>query len=68
MDRLVAELDRARDLDTGALADAIEAIGVRDNYEPTDADGVVVHDSEGAKRPDGRPVAAADDRRGRPNR
>jgi Fe-S-cluster containining protein len=30
-----------------------EAIDVRDSYEPTDADGVVVHDSEGAKRPDG---------------
>ena len=30
-----------------------EAIGVRDNYEPTDVDGVVIHDSEGQKRPDG---------------
>jgi len=29
-----------------------EAIGVRDNYEPTDTEGVVVHDSEGPKRPD----------------
>ena len=33
-----------------------EAIAVRDEYEPTDADGVVVHDSEGAKRPDGTRV------------
>jgi Fe-S-cluster containining protein len=33
-----------------------EAIDVRDGYEPTDADGVVVHDSEGAKRPDGSAV------------
>ena len=30
-----------------------EAIAVREAYEPVDADGVVVHDSEGAKRPDG---------------
>ena len=30
-----------------------EAIGVRDNYGPTDVDGVVVHDSEGQKQPDG---------------
>ena len=30
-----------------------EAIGVRENYEPIDAPGVVVHDSEGQKRPDG---------------
>jgi hypothetical protein len=26
---------------------------VRENYEPRDVDGVVVHDSEGQKRPDG---------------
>ena len=36
-----------------ALRELQEAIGVRENYEPTDADGVVVHDSEGQKRPDG---------------
>lgn len=36
-----------------AVRDLEEAIGVRDNYEPTDADGVVVHDSEGQKRPNG---------------
>ena len=30
-----------------------EAIGVRDNYRPRDDEGVVVHDSEGQKRPDG---------------
>ncbi|WP_336325231.1 YkgJ family cysteine cluster protein [Halovenus sp. HT40] len=36
-----------------AIRELEEAIGVRDNYEPTDVDGVVVHDSEGAKRPDG---------------
>ncbi|MFB6243277.1 MAG: YkgJ family cysteine cluster protein, partial [Halobaculum sp.] len=36
-----------------AVRELAEAIAVRDGYEPTDADGVVVHDSEGAKRPDG---------------
>ncbi|MFW6320277.1 MAG: YkgJ family cysteine cluster protein [Halohasta sp.] len=39
-----------------AIRELQEAIGVRDNYEPTRVDGVVVHDSEGAKRVDGRPV------------
>ena len=36
-----------------AIRELEEAIAVRDNYEPTDMDGVVVHDSEGQKRPDG---------------
>ncbi|WP_158854731.1 YkgJ family cysteine cluster protein [Halorhabdus sp. CUG00001] len=36
-----------------AIRELEEAIAVRDNYEPVDADGVVVHDSEGQKRPDG---------------
>jgi Mn-dependent DtxR family transcriptional regulator len=36
-----------------AIRELAEAIGVRENYAPTDADGVVVHDSEGQKRPDG---------------
>jgi Fe-S-cluster containining protein len=40
-----------------AIRELEEAIGVRDNYEPTDADGVVVHDSEGQKRPDGTPLS-----------
>ncbi|QLG63261.1 YkgJ family cysteine cluster protein [Halorarum salinum] len=37
-----------------------EAIAVRDGYEPATPDPgeVVVHDSEGAKRPDGRPLDA----------
>jgi hypothetical protein len=39
-----------------AIRELEEAIGVRDNYQPTDADGVVVHDSEGQKRPDGTSV------------
>jgi Fe-S-cluster containining protein len=40
-----------------AIRELREAIAVRDGYEPAEpADGeVVVHDSEGAKRPDGRP-------------
>ncbi|WP_135829248.1 YkgJ family cysteine cluster protein [Halorussus halobius] len=37
-----------------AVRELAEAIAVRDAYEPADPDdGVVVHDSEGAKRPDG---------------
>jgi len=36
-----------------AVRELGEAIGVRDNYEPAAVDGVVVHDSEGSKRPDG---------------
>ena len=39
-----------------AIREIEEAIGVRENYEPRDVDGVVVHDSEGQKRPDGTPV------------
>ncbi|TKR24866.1 YkgJ family cysteine cluster protein [Natronomonas salsuginis] len=39
-----------------AVRELEEAIRVRDNYEPTDAPGVVVHDSEGQKRPDGTPL------------
>lgn len=39
-----------------AIRELEEAIGVRDNYEsPPDAEGVIVHDSEGPKRPDGTP-------------
>ncbi len=37
-----------------AVRELEEAIGVRENYEPTAVEGVVVHDSEGQKRPDGR--------------
>ena len=39
-----------------AVRELEEAIAVRDNYAPVDTDGVVVHDSEGAKRPDGTPI------------
>jgi len=41
-----------------AVRELEEAIAVRDTYEPvaTEAGEVVVHDSEGAKRPDGSPV------------
>jgi Fe-S-cluster containining protein len=40
-----------------AVRELEEAIGVRDNYEPTESNGVVVHDSEGAKTVDGRPFS-----------
>ncbi|WP_254280049.1 YkgJ family cysteine cluster protein [Haloarcula marina] len=36
-----------------AVRELEEAIAVRENYRPTDGDGIVVHDSEGQKRPDG---------------
>lgn len=36
-----------------AVREISEAIDVRDDYEPRETDRVVVHDSEGAKRPDG---------------
>ena len=56
IDREAAE-ELARALKTRAVRELEEAIGVRESYEPVDpaetADGVVVHDSEGAKRPDG---------------
>ena len=39
-----------------AVRELEEAISVRENYEPQDVDGVVVHDSEGQKRPDGTPI------------
>jgi Fe-S-cluster containining protein len=47
----------ARALKERAVRELTEAIGVRDEYEPVDraAGEVVVHDSEGAKTPDGRP-------------
>ena len=47
----------ARTLKERAVRELEEAIAVRDRYEPADPDAgtVVVHDSEGAKRPDGSP-------------
>ena len=39
------------------VRDLEEAIAVRDAYAPVQAEGTVVHDSEGAKRPDGSPVS-----------
>jgi len=41
-----------------AIREIEEAIGVRENYESRDVDGVVVHDSEGQKRPDGTRIGA----------
>lgn len=52
--RELAEALKAR-----AVRELEEAIGVRDNYTPTDVDGIVVHDSEGQKRPDGTPFDEA---------
>ena len=56
IDREAAE-ELARALKTRAVRELEEAIGVRESYEPVDpaetADGVVVHDSEGTKAPDG---------------
>ncbi len=44
----------AEELKKRAVRELEEAIGVRDGYEPRpEVDGVVVHDSEGAKSPDG---------------
>ncbi len=43
-----------------AIRELEEAIAVRDTYEPAGVDGVVVHDSEGRKRPDGTPVESPD--------
>ncbi|MFP8955823.1 YkgJ family cysteine cluster protein [Natrialbaceae archaeon A-CW3] len=44
----------ARTLKERAIRELEEAIGLLEAYEPGDVDGaVVVHDSEGAKRPDG---------------
>ena len=44
--------DLAAALKERAIRELEEAIRVRDNYEPTDVGGVVIHDSEGQKRPD----------------
>ena len=48
--------DLAAALKERAVRELEEAIAVRNHHEPRpDADGVVVHDSEGPKRPDGTP-------------
>ena len=46
----------AETLKRRAIVELEEAIAVRDSYEPVDVEGIVVHDSEGAKRPDGTPL------------
>jgi hypothetical protein len=46
----------AETLKERAIRELEEALGVRENYEPAGVEGVVVHDSEGAKRPDGSPL------------
>ena len=55
IDREHAE-ELAAALKERAIREIEEAIGVRDNYRPAPGDGVVIHDSEGAKRPDGTPM------------
>ncbi|WP_136717966.1 YkgJ family cysteine cluster protein [Halorientalis salina] len=57
IDRSDAE-ELAAALKERAIRELEEAIAVRDNYEPVDPGPgeVVVHDSEGQKRPDGTPV------------
>jgi len=50
----------ARALKRRAIRELEEAIDLREGYEPAGADGVVVHDSEGAKRPDGTPLPDAE--------
>jgi hypothetical protein len=51
-------LELARALKRRAVRELEEAIAVRDAYRPVDVESgtVIVHDSEGAKRPDGTPV------------
>ncbi|MGM0605214.1 MAG: YkgJ family cysteine cluster protein [Halobacteriota archaeon] len=49
-------VELARELQARAVRELQEAIEVRDAYEPVGVEGVVVHDSDGAKRPDGRPI------------
>jgi len=48
--------DLAAALKRRAIRELEEAIGVRDSYRPVDAEGVVVHDSEGQKRADGTAI------------
>ena len=49
-------LDLARALKERAIREIREAIDVRESYEPVTEEQTVVHDSEGAKRPDGTPI------------
>jgi len=55
IDRSDAE-DLAAALKERAVRELEEAVAVHEAYEPATTDGVVVHDSEGAKRPDGTPL------------
>ena len=57
IDRAEAE-SLAEALKERAVRELEEAIAVRDNYDPVEPDPgeVVVHDSEGQKRPDGTPL------------
>ena len=57
IDRADAE-ELAATLRERTIRELAEAIAVRDGYEPADPDPgeVIVHDSEGAKYPDGNPI------------
>lgn len=55
IDRADAEA-MAATLKRRAVRELEEAIAVRDGYGPVDGDGPIVHDSEGAKHPDGTRV------------
>jgi len=57
IDRVEAE-ELAAALKERAVRELEEAIGVRDNYEPVrpETGATAVHDSEGAKHPDGTPI------------
>lgn len=46
-------VELAKTLKERAIRELEEAMAVRENYERTEVDGKVVHDSEGQKRPDG---------------
>ncbi|QKY20358.1 YkgJ family cysteine cluster protein [Halolamina sp. CBA1230] len=51
----------AESLKERAIRELEEAISLREQYEPVGADGeIVVHDSEGAKQPDGTPIDGGD--------
>jgi hypothetical protein len=47
--------DLAAALKERTVRELEEAIDVRDNYKPVEADDVVVYDSEGPKQADGTP-------------
>ena len=61
IEREAAE-ELAETLKRRTIRELEEAIGVRDNYRSTEENGVIVHDSEGQKRPDGTRLSDGPDR------